>query len=397
MSLFGNSNEYFVKGALTFSIMTMVLMTSFITVFAPDPERVEGYEQELDSLTSAYYDFTGASSTNEQIWGLTGIYTPYGVDKDGHSSTKYGTTNDGWVYGSRIESYTPNQYNGSDSLNSGAEGYTVTYDKSKGLYYYTNHGSDLLDITNGTVESPSTGTLYTSVTMDNTQKSDQFFTVGTKQEMDNGTFYYSYSGYRYSFSSLSDYYYDKSTPITHTNTSLSLVWYQYTVDSGISGQLVLSGSDSGVSYITAAQIVQSFNSANSTSKFSMQFNGITMNIYIHLNVYAINHGFSVEDCYNRGYWSVMVTSPQVSTDDGTNGTLDSFDAGKVFDVVVGLLTFNGEDYGLTGTAGAIASTVFTVSLYTSLIAVGLSFWPVLIVAGLVAAIQTLSIADLWPW
>lgn len=396
-TIFGNSNEYFVKGALTFSIMTMVLMTSFITVFAPDPDTVEGYESELSSLTSAYYDFTGSSNTNEQIWGLTGIYTPYGIDKDGNSSTKYGTSDDGWVYGARIESFTPSQYDGEATLNNGAEGYTVTYDKNKGLYYYTKHGTDLLDITNGTVSSPSDGTLYTTVSMDPKFKSDQFFTVGTKKEMENGTFFYSFSGYRYSFSSLSDYYYDKSTPITHTNTSLSLIWYQYTTDSGISGQLVLSGSDSGVSYITAAQIVQAFNSANSTSKFTMVFNGINMNLYIKLNPYAINHGYSVEDCYNRGYWSVLVTSPQVSTDDGSNGTLDGFDVNKVFDVVIGLLTFRGEDYGLTGTAGIIASTVFTVSLYTSLIAVGLSFWPVLIVAGLVAAIQTFSIADMWPW
>lgn len=395
-SLLGNSNEYFVKSALTFSIITMVLMTSFVSVFAPE-QTSDGYENELNNLTSAYADFTGTTTAREQIWGLTGIYTAYGVDDSGQSSTKYGTTDDGWIYGSRIESYTPTQFNGSNSLNGGAEGYTVTYDKDKGLYYYTNHGSDLLDITNGTVSNPETGSLYTSVSMDTRYKSNQFFTVGTKQEMDNGTFFYSFSGYRYSFSSLSDYYYDKATPITHTTTSLSLIWYQYTgeEDSGVSGQLVLSGSDSGVAYITAAQITQAFNSANSTSKFTMAFNGIQMNIYIKLNPYAINHGYSVKECYNNGYWSILVTSPQVSTDDGTRGTLDGFDVNKVFDVVVGLLTFNGDDFGLTGTASIIASTVFTVSLYTSLIAVGLAFWPVLIVAGIAAAIQSLSIADLW--
>jgi len=394
----GNNSEYFVKGALTFSIMTMLLMTSFLVVFSPPTEEVKGYQEEMNDLLSAYYDATGSTVQNEQIWGLTGIYTPYGIGENGSPSTTHLTLSDGWIAGARIGSYTPQQYAGESSLHEGKQGYTVTYDQQKGLYYYTAHGSDLSDIENGTVSSPSGGTLYTSVTMDTKQKSDVFFTIGNKQEMDNGTFYYNYTGYRYCFQSLSDYYYDASTPITHTNTSLSLIWYQYTTDSGISGQMVLAGSDSGIAYITAQQIVTSFNSANYTSKFVMSFNGIDMTIYVQLNPYAITHGFSVAECYEQGYWSVLVTSPMVSTgSDKGMSSFDNFDPHKVFDIVIGLLSFKSENYGLSGTAGTIASTVFSVSLYTSLIAVGLTFWPVLLIAAALAAFQTLSIADLWPW
>lgn len=405
-AMFNSSNEYFVKGALTFSLMTMLLMTSFIAVFVPDPDQPMGYENEMDELLSQYNNLTGRTTQNEQIWGLTGIYTPYGIDKDGKDSTAHLTLSDGWVAGARIESYTPSQFSTDSGFAGGNESYTVTYDKDRGLYYYTKHGSNLLDITDGNVSDPAgndadnnpKGTLYTSVAMDKTKQSQQFFTVGTKTQLDNGTFYYNYTGYRYCYQPLSDYYYSESTPITHTDTSLSLIWYQYTVDSGISGQLVLSGSDSGVSYITATQIVNSFNSANYTSKFTMQFNGIDMFIYVHLNVYAINHGYSVEDCYNNGFWDVLVTSPSTSNEDeAAGGTFNNFDANRVFEVVVGLLSFNGEDYGLTGVAGTVASTVFSLSLYTSLIAIGLSFWPVLLIAGLLATIQTLSITDLWPF
>lgn len=394
----GNNSEYFVKGALTFSIMTMLLMTSFLVVFSPPTEEVKGYQEEMNELLSAYYDATGSTVQNEQIWGLTGIYTPYGISANGTPSTTQMVLPDGWVAGDRVGSYTPKQYNGEASLHEGKQGYTVTYDTSKGLYYYTAHGSDLADINNGTVSTPSTGTLYTSVAMDTGKKSDVFFTIGNKQELDNGTFYYNYTGYRYCFQSLSDYYYDASTPITHTSTSLSLIWYQYTNDSGISGQMVLAGSDSGIAYITAQQIVTSFNSANYTSRFTMSFNGIDMTIYVQLNPYAITHGYSVSDCYNQGYWSVLVTSPMVSTGaDKGMSTFDNFDPHKVFDIVIGLLSFKSENYGLTGVAGTIASTVFSVSLYTSLIAVGLTFWPVLLIAAALAAFQTLSIADLWPW
>lgn len=395
----GNNSEYFVKGALTFSIITMLLMTSFLVVFTPEKPEVKGYEEEMDELLGAYYNATGSNVQNEQIWGLTGIYTPYGVDKSGNPSTKQMVLNDGWVAGDRVASYTPTQYNGAGTLHDGKQGYTVTYDSAKKLYYYSQlaQDSDLLDIE--TTNGSNLGTLYTSVTMDKNFKSEQFFTIGSKQQMENGTFYYNFTGYRYCFQSLSDYYYNQSTPVSHTDTSLSLIWYSYAggYDSGVSGQLVLSGSDSGVAYITSDQIVTSFNSANFTSKFTMAFNGIDMNIYIQLNPYAITNGYTVAECYNEGWWSVLVTSPSVSTDDNTSNTFSSFDPNKVFEIVLGLLEFKSETYGLTGVAGTVASTVFSVSLYTSLIAVGLTFWPVLLIAGAIALFQTMSITDLWPW
>lgn len=400
----GNNSEYFVKGALTFSIITMLLMTSFLAVFTPDKPEVSGYEEEMNELLGAYYNATGSEIQNEQIWGLTGIYTPYGTDKDGRPSSKQLTLKDGWVAGDRVTSYEPTQYT-TGNLPGADLSYTITYESDKGLYYYSAHGSDLGDITDTEVVTDSSGThrvlgtLYTSVTMDKEHQSNQFFTVGNKQQMDNGTFFYNYTGYRYCFQALSDYYYNQSTPITHTDTSLSLIWYSYAggYDSGISGQMVLTGSDSGVAYITAQQIVNSFNSANFTSKFTMTFNGIDMNIYIQLSPYAITNGWSVESCYNAGYWSVLVTSPSVSSDDNTSNTFNSFDPDKVFEIVLGLLTFKSEDYGLTGMAGVVAGTVFSMSLYTSLIAVGLTFWPVLLIAGAIAIFQTMSITDLWPW
>ena len=393
----GGGSEYFVKGALTFSLMTMLLMTSFIVIFVPETPEVKGYEEEMNELLGEYYNATGNNIQNEQIWGLTGIFTPYGTDKNGQPSSKQLTLKDGWVAGDRVESYTPVQYSGSGSLDNGKLSYTVTYDRGKGLYYYSAHGEDLGDIKD--TADGNLGTLYTSVTMDRDHKSQQFFTVGNKQQMENGTFYYNFTGYRYCFQSLSDYYYDKSTPISHTDTSLSLIWYSYAggYDSGVSGQLVLSGSDSGVAYITAQQITNSFNSANFTSKFTMAFNGIDMNIYIQLSPYAITNGYSVADCYNNGWWSVLVTSPAMPMDSGANDPFKGFNPDKVFDIVMGYLKFESEDYGLTGVAGIVAGTVFSISLYTSLIAIGLSFWPVLLIAGAIAIFQTMSVADLWPF
>lgn len=387
------SNEAFTKSALTFSLITMVLMASFITVFAPAP-TVSGMQAELDDLTDAYRGLTGASGTSEEIWGLTGIYTPYGVGPDGNESTARGTTLDGWTYGARVTSYSPSQYKG---LNGDASAYSVTYDSSKGMYYYTAHGSDWLDITDGSASTPSDGSTYTRIHMDATQKSNVFFSSGTKTELENGTFYYDFTGYRYAFQPLRDYYIEKSVSVSHTTTSLSLIWYQYYTDSGLSGQLVLSGSDGGVAYITTQQIMERLNSANNTAKFDMKFNGATMHIYIHMDDYAMTHGYSVGDAYNAGFWDVMVTSPSVTTADSEGVTVGSFDVSSLMDTVVGLLSFDQSKFGLTGTGATIASVVFSISFYTSLIAIGLACWPVLLLAAALAAFQAFAVSGIKLW
>lgn len=386
-------NEAFTKSALTFSLITMILMASFVTVFAPAPQ-VSGMQAELDDLTSAYGALTGSTGTSEEIWGLTGIYTPYGVGADGQPSTARGTTLDGWTFGARVSSYSPTQYKG---LNGDASAYTVSYDPQKGMYYYTAHGSDWLDIEDGSTESISSGTTYTRVHMDATQKSNVFFTSGSKTELENGTFYYDYTGYRYTFQPLRDYYMSQSTAVSHTSTSLSLIWYQYYADSGLSGQLVLSGSDGGVAYITTAQIMEKLNKANNTAKFDMTFNGATMHVIIHMDDYAMTHGYSVADAYNAGFWDVMVTSPSVTSATSEGVQIGSFNVESLMDTVVGLLTFDNSKFGLSGTGATIASVVFSVSFYTSLIAIGLVCWPVLLFAGVMALIQSISISNLWPW
>lgn len=391
-------NEAFVKKALIFSITSMVLMTGFLTIFAPNYD--ESLEQTMTDLTSDYRKFTNSEPTSQEIWALTGIYTPYGVDAEGQQSTVWGETLDGWVYGQRVERYAPSQFSDLDTPpgeQEGRESYVVTYDKDRGLYYYTSAGSNL-DVTvaepdpdTGVVD-PETGTLYTSVAMDRDKKSDIFFTPGGKQSLENGTFYYSFSGYRYCFQPLRDYKAADDTSVTAATTSLSLIWYSYYGDDGISGQIILSGVDGGIAYITASQIVQGFNSASFSASFPMVFNGIDMTVLIKINPYAVQH-MSVEDCYYNGYWSVMITSPSVSQGE-TGFATTAFSPEKAFEVIVSLLTFHTEDYGLSGMAGTIASLFFSVSLYTSLIAIGLSVWPVLILAGILTVIQGIGFLTL---
>lgn len=391
MSLMGGvANASFIKKSLLFSIMSMFLLASLLAIFLPE-QHEGGLQQELDTLTEGYYNITGSNPVSEEIWGLTGIYTPYGTDAEGHDSTRWGSTADGWVYGARISEYTPSQFDLDDAMK--PEGYTVKYDEDTGLYYYTAAGSNIVDelkLQDLDAQDPELGTVYTHVAFDRDHRSDKFFTPGGRTETEGG-FTYDFTGWRYSFSPLRDYRATNDLSVDRTTTSLSIVWFNFHGTEGLASQLMLSGSDSGVSYISGKDIRERLDASSFAAKFDMIFNGIDMHVYIRLDPWAYQiGGYSVEECYDNGFWSVMVTSPSITTD--TSGfTLSAFSPDRVFDIVIGLLTFETSHFGLTGVAATLCSVFFTISLYTSLLAIGIENLPVLILTGILAVIQSIGI------
>lgn len=378
-------NEHFVKGALTYSIISMLLLASLTSVFFPGGQDMS---DEMRDLLGSYEELTGSQPYSEEIWGLTGIYTPMGVGSDGAASDRWGTTDDGWIYGAKIAETTPSQLAGLPG-----QSFTARLDRDTGLYYYTaSEGMDVRVAEDP--DNPQEGELYSMVMMDRFYKSDVFFTSGTKEEMENGTFKYDFSGWRYAFQPLRSYDATNGLHVDRTTSSLSLIWYGYPgagyTGDGLSGQLILSGSDSGIAYITAPQILEAFNQATMSARFDMTFNAVDMHVYIKMHPVAMQ-SYTVEECYNYGYWYVLVTSPSVSANAESGLSLSGFAPDKVLDTTIALLTFHMDDYGLTGFAGTLASIAFSASFYTSLIAIGLSVWPVLILAGILGVIQAWSV------
>ena len=377
----GGTDNNFSYRMIIFAIAILVLLPTFISIYADDGDG-DGIDANVEDLLDDYHQFTGSSAASESVWALTGIYTPY------YGGGSYGYTDDGWLYGSVVgtngRTYSPYQYS------EGSQSYTVQRGDD-GLYRYVVADGET------TADGHVNGDLYTAVSFDVNEKSDIFFTSSGKIEED-GRFYYEYSGYRYAFQPLADYTArnadGEQVPVTANTTSLSLIWYEYYGSSGISGQLILSGSDSGVAYLTAQQIIYAFNNTTSTATFAMTFNGVDMNIHIRIDPYQLALGNSIEECYNQGYWSIMVSS--ISTDvDSINTTEFAFNIWSIFETLIDLFTFDTADYGISGTMGTIASLVMVVPLYAALISIGMSFYPALILAGILAAVQAL--ASLWPF
>ena len=376
----GGGDSKFTYQMLLFSITILILLSLFIPIFCPKILPSDADNDVLKELENKYTDFTGTVPTSEAVWGLTGIYTPYGVGYDNKATTNWGRTDDGWLYGERVVNYCPSQYDNGNERSA----YSIRYNSSSGLYYYTT--------TSTTINQHNANELYTSVVMSKDKQSDMFFSSSGKVT-DGTSFYYKYNGLRYAFQPVATYKgmdaNGNTIDIVPNTTSLSLIWYNYYGSTGIAGQLIITGSDSGVAYLTAAQIVSAFNSDTSTSKFIMNFNGVEMNIYIKLDPVKLSSGFTVEDCYNLGYWSIMVSSRSVDTSSYTGADYE-FSPTAVFETMIDLFTFNMDDYGLSGIAGTLASLLIVIPLFIALISIGLNNYIVVIIAGIYAVMVAIS-------
>ena len=380
----GSADSSFVYKVIIFAMVITFTVPTAISIYCPE------YEVEnptADELLESYREFTGSTPTSRtQLWALSGIFTPIGVNSQGQPSTEWGQTQDGWIYGNRITSYSPSNYDSTQ------EDYTVTWDAESGLYKYSSKPSGSVSISNGD--------LYSAVTMEVQQKSTIFFTAENKHNYNTG-FFYDYTGYRYAFMPLENYTAENANgdpvPVKASNSSLSLIFYQFTTQSGLAGQLIVTGSDYSVSYINSTQIISAFNSSTYTSTFPMSFNGCSMSLVIRLNPYYLGLGYDPETCWNNGLWDVMVYGTSVESSSYVNSPDYSFNVWSVFETLIDLLTFNTDQYGLTGISGTFASLAVSVPLYAMLIAIGLSFYPVLIFAGILAVIQAVQSVDLLGW
>ena len=374
----GTTDTGFVVKIIVFALLLMFLVPLFFSLFIPQVDNGEDmkYAEQIQQLEDEYYLSTGRTVTaTTETWALTGIYEPF-------YGSSYGITDDGWIFGARATKYSPAQYTIDQSVSGIKNRYEVEY--RDGLYYYTKVDSTI-------DKSHNIGDLYTAVAMDNAHVSDVFFTPGGKTTTDKG-FYYDYTGYRYAFQPLRPYHTYVGgivTEVEPNSTSLSLIWYQYSSMNGIAGQLTISGSDSGLSYLSSTDILREFNQSTYSSTFDLTFNNVAMHLTIRLDPIRIAEGKSVEECYNQGWWSVIVSSDAIVTSSLNDASYD-FNPNNVFDTLIKLLTFRiAEDYDIEGWQGTIASLLVTMPLYACLMALALIYPQSLILVAILGAIQAI--------
>ena len=359
---------------LVFCLTLAFLMPFMFSIFVPS----NALDVDQEDLFDDYYTMTGQKApTKTAIWCLTGIYTPVQV------GSPYGVTEDGWMYGSVISSYTPGQYMGTP------EDYNVTRG-SDNLYRYSADSTDY-NADKGTGHKQ--GDLYTMVNFDMDHKSNIFFTENGKTMMGDN-FYFDYSGYRFSFQPISSYttldQNGDKVQIVATTTSLSLVFYQWTTQTGVSGQLIISHSDGGQGFINGANIVSAFNSATNSATIPMVFaNGVEMDLVFRIDPYYLST-MTIQECYDNGFWSLMVTSESADADAFT-GADYALNPSKVLDTAISLFTFDYSGYNLSQEMGILCSVFFSLFLYAGLLALCLEHEYLYILMGIMTALQSINL------
>lgn len=373
----GSDSQWLFK-SLIFAMAIVVLLPTFMAIYLPANDS----SIDRDELFDAYYEMTGQQAqTKTAIWILTGLYTPV------EEGSTWGTTEDGWMYRSELKLWTPSQYRYTP------EEYSVTKG-SDGVFRYAANSADY-DAASG--RGHAQGDLYTMFSFDPLYKSDIFFTETNKTVTDGG-FYYEYSGVRAAFQPISSYTTVNAdgdrVPVIATTTSLSLVWYQWYTQSGVTGQLILSGSNGGVAFINGANIVSAFNSATNSATFPLVFNGgVNIDVTIKMDPLYLST-MTVQQCYDAGYWSILVTS-QSADENAYTGTDNAFNPIKIFETMVNLFTFNYNDYNISGWMGVLCSLVFVVPLYATLITMAINNKELWLIIGLLGLIEFIESLDLF--
>ena len=111
--------------------------------------------------------------------------------------------------------------------------------------------------------------------------------------------------------------------------------------------------------MTGTQIVSAFDSDTNTSRFVMTFNDVEMYIYIRIDPTYTSSGMSMEECYNNGFWSIMVSSKSVDVG-SLNSASYGFNIYNIFETMIDVFTFNTDDCGLSGFAGTVVPMVVTI-------------------------------------
>lgn len=300
-----------------FGITMSVVCTAMIAViFAADAngdydfDTIQEYREELSQ-------FTGESMLNQTPWVLSAVYTPWFFEDglEGH------ITDDNWLYGEAITSSEPDPddpdalyypYIGKSSrikldpeqkssvlLSVGDDTYDYIYEN--GLQWWAQQYGVPEFIALGPV-----GWLAHQGIIDLADALGvDTHTYDTKSV---GT--WNYTGYRYVF--------DPTLPFADAQTksvkdgALSIVWYTFNGQEGLSGALDVYGGDVLLGSYSATDIISAYNTNSGYAvHYDFDFQGTKLELYIQFEEDAIQSGVPLIQAWTDGQWSMAISSETV--------------------------------------------------------------------------------------
>lgn len=318
---------------ITFSIVSTAMVTWYI-------QGSSDYDYDtLGAYKSQFAEFSGGQLVNDTPWVLTNVYTPfvYGSvsDEDIEDHIEYDNGRGGWLFGERIDDYA--------DLNKATDIHLDRNQKSNQLltvgnptdYRYFNGKEWWAGGNDYGIDLSGVGRfLVNTFTDDDTT---HYGDIAVSGQANN----WNYTGYRYTF--------DPTLPFKNETSSrdgrLSLVWYDTTDDTGLSGALEIYGSDGSeqvlLGHYSAYEIVQAFRSSMGyVQTFDFNFQGTHLNLTIRFNPNVYSSYASLLSAWDAGAWTMAISSASAGNFfDVENSNAFSSTAGSMFDTFISIFTF----------------------------------------------------------
>lgn len=283
----GSDDSTLIKIAV-FGFAMSIFCTAGLTLLLSDTANSDYSFDEINEYRDNVSSFTGRSMLSETPWVLTGVYTPW-EKSDGVNTSHLDA--DGWLYG---ESITPlSNYYGVQ----GSPAIIKLDPEKKSSRILTTGESYSDDVVTGIqwwYDNALTRGLGTTMGLD-----PFTYTTMTGQAWD-------FTGYRYVL--------DPTLPFNDQQTSakdgsLSLVWYTYNSQEGLSGGLDVYGGKVLLASYSAVDIISAYNSpSGNATEYKFDFEGIILNLNIRFNQAVIENGMTLMEAWTKGEWEMAVTS-----------------------------------------------------------------------------------------
>lgn len=322
----GSDDATLIKVAV-WGLAMSIFCTAGLTLVYSDTANSDYSFDEINAYREDLSSFTGKSMLSSTPWILTSIKTPwlpeYGIEDH--------IDEDGWLYGEEVD---PTQYyttstgaifrmepdqKSSVPISIGTQSYTYT-----NYYRETSWWDGKLDIV-----------------------SDLLYTIGFNhgsEEVDATV--WNYTGYRFILDAtlpflVTDSDGNQTTETSVRDGSLSLVWYSYNNQEGLSGGLDVYGGDVLLASYSATDIISAYDSSSGyATTYDFDFEGTHLDLNIRFDQDVIESGTSLMQAWSEGNWTIAVSSVSAGLFlDVENSNSYSVTMGSMIETFTNIYTF----------------------------------------------------------
>lgn len=342
----GGEDSLQVKIAV-FSLVLSLVVTMLVPLIAPAYNSETGYTwEEIYFEKSNLEAFTGESMTNMTPWKLSGVYTPWSVDKPVNIDPETG-----WIYGEDVSSnYAVAGFNGITHVGDTSNIYLDKNQKSSTLLSQTKTNILIEQTSPVWWASTLTGKLNLVGSLVSLFGTPLGISVIETKQVPTDVNSWSFTGYRYEFDPMLRIDYDSQdkdpdySKASQVDAKLSLVWFKDPYNQGLSTGLILyNNSNNGLlAYISMDDIIENYNQANNySSRYELDYNGVKVYVNVRFDQNVLLNGSDLKEAFDNGNWSLAITASSMDNfiDIANSNTLSS-SMGNLLDTYLDIFTLS---------------------------------------------------------